>query len=202
MSRAEPVRPRLVDLAEDEHGADALARWPAAASVVRKPPPAVGAPADKQVRFAPEAHAAAPPPDDAEASMPADAPPVETPFVPVMGAIRERTEQDTPPERRAAPRTSRFRAQRDMDRALRDGRDEDGRPMSAFRRSRMMRAQAAAGGTHAAPPPSLFLKRAANLAPGAHKPGAEVTGTISIKHVYEIAKIKLADVHISEKEAC
>ena len=153
MSRAEPVRPRLVDLAEDEHGADALARWPAAASVVRKPPPAVGAPADKQVRFAPEAHAAAPPPDDAEASMPADAPPVETPFVPVMGAIRERTEQDTPPERRAAPRTSRFRAQRDMDRALRDGRDEDGRPMSAFRRSRMMRAHAAAGGTHAAPPP-------------------------------------------------
>lgn len=29
-----------------------------------------------------------------------------------------------------------------------------------------------------------------------------MTGTISIKHVYEIAKIKLKDVDITEKEMC
>lgn len=50
------------------------------------------------------------------------------------------------------------------------------------------------------PPTSLLLKRAANITTGARKPGAEVTGTISIKHVYEIAKIKMKDVHITEKE--
>lgn len=51
-----------------------------------------------------------------------------------------------------------------------------------------------------APPTSLLLKRAANITTGARKPGAEITGTISIKHVYEIAKIKCQDVEISEKE--
>jgi len=45
-----------------------------------------------------------------------------------------------------------------------------------------------------------LLKRAANITTGARKPGAEVTGTISIKHVYEIAKIKHKDVDVSEKE--
>lgn len=53
---------------------------------------------------------------------------------------------------------------------------------------------------HTAPPTSLLLKRAAGITAGAHKPGAEVTGTISIKHIYEIAKIKLKDVDIHEKE--
>ncbi|WFD28290.1 mitochondrial 54S ribosomal protein YmL19 [Malassezia nana] len=52
------------------------------------------------------------------------------------------------------------------------------------------------------PPTSLLLKRAANITTGARKPGAEITGTISIKHVYEIAKIKCHDVEISEKEMC
>ncbi|WFD43126.1 mitochondrial 54S ribosomal protein YmL19 [Malassezia psittaci] len=50
------------------------------------------------------------------------------------------------------------------------------------------------------PPTSLLLKRAANITTGARKPGAEVTGTISIKHIYEIAKIKVKDVDVSEKE--
>ncbi|PKI83650.1 mitochondrial 54S ribosomal protein YmL19 [Malassezia vespertilionis] len=52
------------------------------------------------------------------------------------------------------------------------------------------------------PPTSLLLKRAANITTGARKPGAEVTGTISIKQVYEIAKIKIKDVDVNEKEMC
>lgn len=55
---------------------------------------------------------------------------------------------------------------------------------------------------NSAPPTSLLLKRAANITTGARKPGAEVTGTISIKHVYEIAKIKMKDVDVTEKEMC
>jgi large subunit ribosomal protein L11 len=53
-----------------------------------------------------------------------------------------------------------------------------------------------------APPTSLLLKRAAGITTGARKPGAEITGTVSIKHIYEIAKIKLRDVDASEKEMC
>lgn len=52
------------------------------------------------------------------------------------------------------------------------------------------------------PPTSLLLKRAAGITTGARKPGAEITGTVSIKHVYEIAKIKRKDVDVSEKELC
>lgn len=52
------------------------------------------------------------------------------------------------------------------------------------------------------PPTSLLLKRAANITTGARKPGAEITGTVSIKHIYEIAKIKMKDVDITEKEVC
>ncbi|WFC94100.1 hypothetical protein MBRA1_000730 [Malassezia brasiliensis] len=141
MSRAEQVRPRLVDLAEvEEEGNDALMNWPAAATVVRKPPPDVGA---KQVRFA-HAEDKTPAPDapsGVDASKPADTVPIEKSFVPVMGAIRERTDEEVPNERRSAPRTSRFRAQRAMDRALDEGVDEHGKPLSAFRRSQLLKAR-------------------------------------------------------------
>lgn len=46
------------------------------------------------------------------------------------------------------------------------------------------------------PPVSYFLKKAANIEKGAGKPGHEVTGTISLKHIYEIAKIKATDDHL------
>lgn len=137
MARHEQVRPRLVDLAEvDDDGQDALMQWPAAASVVRKPPPQVEKKEAKQVRFdGAGAH------ETADASMPEDAPPVEKPYVPVMGAIHERADDSTGYERRTAPRTSRFRAEREMDRALDDGLDENGKPMSAFRRSRLLKSK-------------------------------------------------------------
>lgn len=40
------------------------------------------------------------------------------------------------------------------------------------------------------PPVPWFLKRAAGVEKGAHKPGQETVGRISLKHVYEIALIK------------
>lgn len=46
------------------------------------------------------------------------------------------------------------------------------------------------------PPTSYFLKKAAGIEKGTGKPGHEVTGTISLKHVYEIAKIKATDEHL------
>jgi large subunit ribosomal protein L11 len=46
------------------------------------------------------------------------------------------------------------------------------------------------------PPCSYFLKRAAGLEKGTGKPGHEIVGTISLKHVYEIAKIKATDEHM------
>lgn len=50
----------------------------------------------------------------------------------------------------------------------------------------------------AAPPTSLLIKRAAGITVGSGTSGtkgaAGVSGTISMKHVYEIAKIKLLDV--------
>ncbi|KAF8639674.1 hypothetical protein AX17_000938 [Amanita inopinata Kibby_2008] len=46
------------------------------------------------------------------------------------------------------------------------------------------------------PPCSYFLKKAANIEKGTGKPGHEITGTISLKHVYEIAKIKSTDGHM------
>ncbi|CAK5275745.1 unnamed protein product [Mycena citricolor] len=46
------------------------------------------------------------------------------------------------------------------------------------------------------PPSSYFLKKAAGITKGAGKPGQETTGTISLKHVYEIAKIKALDEHM------
>ena len=46
------------------------------------------------------------------------------------------------------------------------------------------------------PPVSYFLKKTLGLDKGAHKPGHEVKGTISLKHVYEIARIKATDEHL------
>jgi large subunit ribosomal protein L11 len=46
------------------------------------------------------------------------------------------------------------------------------------------------------PPTSYFLKKAAGIEKGASRPGHEITGTISLKHVYEIAKIKATDEHL------
>ncbi|KAJ7179300.1 ribosomal protein L11, N-terminal domain-containing protein [Mycena filopes] len=46
------------------------------------------------------------------------------------------------------------------------------------------------------PPATYFLKKAAGIQKGTGKPGHEITGTISLKHVYEIAKIKATDEHM------
>jgi len=46
------------------------------------------------------------------------------------------------------------------------------------------------------PPTTHFLKKAAGIEKGTGKPGHEVTGTVSLKHVYEIAKIKKTDDHM------
>lgn len=43
------------------------------------------------------------------------------------------------------------------------------------------------------PPTSLLLKRAAGITGGSANPGTEVAGNVSLKHIYEIAKIKLRD---------
>ena len=46
------------------------------------------------------------------------------------------------------------------------------------------------------PPTAYFLKRVAGLEKGTGRPGHEIMGTISLKHVYEIAKIKATDDHL------
>lgn len=46
------------------------------------------------------------------------------------------------------------------------------------------------------PPTAYFLKKAAGIEKGTGKPGHEFVGTVSLKHVYEIAKIKAADEHL------
>ncbi|KAJ1984572.1 mitochondrial 54S ribosomal protein YmL19 [Dimargaris cristalligena] len=43
------------------------------------------------------------------------------------------------------------------------------------------------------PPTSYLLLRAAGVTKGATNPGQETVGTISLKHIYEIAKIKKND---------
>ena len=44
------------------------------------------------------------------------------------------------------------------------------------------------------PPISYFLKKAAGLEGGAKRPGHESAGTVTSKHIYEIAKIKQEDM--------
>ncbi|KAK5648484.1 hypothetical protein RI129_003376 [Pyrocoelia pectoralis] len=43
------------------------------------------------------------------------------------------------------------------------------------------------------PPATYFLKQAAGIQRGAMKVGHEVSGKVSLKHIYEIAKIKMQD---------
>jgi large subunit ribosomal protein L11 len=44
------------------------------------------------------------------------------------------------------------------------------------------------------PPASWFIKKAAGLQRGADRPGHEAVSTISMKHLYEIAKVKARDM--------
>ncbi|PWN29884.1 ribosomal protein L11 [Jaminaea rosea] len=57
------------------------------------------------------------------------------------------------------------------------------------------------------PPTSLLLKRAAGITTGSGRAGSTgsegVAGTVSVKHIYEIAKIKMADVKgVGEEKMC
>ncbi|KAI8137511.1 50S ribosomal protein L11 [Fennellomyces sp. T-0311] len=46
------------------------------------------------------------------------------------------------------------------------------------------------------PPTTFLLKRAAGIGKGAQKPGSEVVAKLSLKHIYEIAKIKQTDANL------
>jgi large subunit ribosomal protein L11 len=55
------------------------------------------------------------------------------------------------------------------------------------------------------PPTTFLLKRAAGIDKGAQKPGSEIVGQVSLKHVYEIAKLKQQDTnltHLSLESIC
>ncbi|KAI9164657.1 mitochondrial 54S ribosomal protein YmL19 [Blastocladiella emersonii ATCC 22665] len=53
------------------------------------------------------------------------------------------------------------------------------------------------------PQTSYLIKQAAGIEKGATRPGDEVVATISVKAVYEIAKIKQRDIaHLSLHELC
>ncbi|XP_035692030.1 39S ribosomal protein L11, mitochondrial-like [Branchiostoma floridae] len=46
------------------------------------------------------------------------------------------------------------------------------------------------------PPVSYFLKAAAGVAKGAHSTGHEIGGIVTVKHIYEIAKVKGQEEHL------
>jgi len=46
------------------------------------------------------------------------------------------------------------------------------------------------------PTTAYFLKKAAGIELGAGKPGHEVAGTVSLKHIFEIARVKATDDHL------
>jgi large subunit ribosomal protein L11 len=48
------------------------------------------------------------------------------------------------------------------------------------------------------PTTSWFLKKAAGIEKGAGEPGREVAGTVSLKHIYEIARVKQTDSRLNE----
>ncbi|CAO3596966.1 unnamed protein product [Absidia cylindrospora] len=55
------------------------------------------------------------------------------------------------------------------------------------------------------PPTTFLLKRSAGVQKGAQKPGTEIVGNVSLKHVYEIAKLKQQDTnlkHLSLESIC
>eukprot|EP00959_Pyramimonas_sp_CCMP1952_P045238 944808-Pyramimonas_sp.AAC.1 len=43
------------------------------------------------------------------------------------------------------------------------------------------------------PPASYFVKKAAGIVKGTQRPGHVAVGSITLKHIYEIAKVKAAD---------
>lgn len=47
------------------------------------------------------------------------------------------------------------------------------------------------------PPVSYLLKKAAGVDKGSSNPRLEKVGTVTLKHVYEIAKIKQQDIHLA-----
>ncbi|KAG8935151.1 hypothetical protein FRC02_008502 [Tulasnella sp. 418] len=46
------------------------------------------------------------------------------------------------------------------------------------------------------PPTAYFLKKAAGIEIGTGKPGHSIAATLSLKHIYEIARIKQTDDHM------
>lgn len=46
------------------------------------------------------------------------------------------------------------------------------------------------------PPTTYFLKKAAGIEKGTGRPGHEIVGNVSLKHIYEIARIKQTDEHL------
>lgn len=50
------------------------------------------------------------------------------------------------------------------------------------------------------PPASVLLKRAANIAVGAHNPGSEIVGKITKKQLREIAEMKMPDLNTNDIE--
>jgi len=47
------------------------------------------------------------------------------------------------------------------------------------------------------PPTSWFLKKCAGIETGAGRPGHDIVGNVHVKQIYEIAKVKLKDEHLS-----
>ena len=47
------------------------------------------------------------------------------------------------------------------------------------------------------PPTSWFLKKCAGIETGAGRPGHDIVGNVPVKQIYEIAKVKLKDEHLS-----
>lgn len=47
------------------------------------------------------------------------------------------------------------------------------------------------------PPASWFIKKAAGIEKGAAMPGQNTVGSVSIKHIIEIAKVKQTDEHLA-----
>ena len=155
--RREQIRPRAVDLAEieaDGEDGEALMGWPPAARVVRQPAPQVGSTSAGRDEAVADRHTggaqrvAAPKEDDTQAPTEAESnadarppgaaapgsPPKPKLRAPLLGEIRERGAAD-------APRTGGAAGSASADQAT----DENGKPMSAFRRSRLMRQQQATG---------------------------------------------------------
>tara|TARA_R110000787_G_scaffold147777_8_gene261653 strand:- start:1171 stop:1599 length:429 start_codon:yes stop_codon:yes gene_type:complete len=51
------------------------------------------------------------------------------------------------------------------------------------------------------PPASYFIKRAAKLAKGSSKPGSDITGTVTVAQLREIAEAKMADLNANDIDA-